>query len=922
MSRRLKRVLVGLSGLVLLLVAAALIVPLLFRDRIDALAKARLNESLDADVEWQTFDVSLLRGFPDLTVTARHVTVCNRAPFDGICLARVDELSVRLGLASLVTGAINIKGVGARRPRVQLAVHEDGVANWDITRAGPTAPDGSSSSALHIALRDYWIEDAQVTYADASSAWGWELAGLDHRGRGAFRRGQVTLDTTTHVDAASLLVRGIAYVKQARLDVDADLQIDESRRRVTLSDTEIRINDLVIGVDGSVARTDDALDLDLGWTSRKSDLTTLLSLMPATLVGDLQDVETAGTVVFTGRATGLYGEQAVPGLDVRISVQNGRLKYASLPASADQIALEATLQSQPARDWDSLIVDVARLTTRVAGHPIDARIRLGTLVSDPVLDGELRADLDLADLARVVPFTPGDTLAGHAAADVRLQGRLSALEKAPYEAFTAEGYLNLSDVVYQRRASNRGFRAAALSLTFNPRHLQLLAEGAGIGETDVTIRGRFENYLTWWLGDDVLRGTFDMSGSTVNLTGLMRTGDPAMPVSAPAGVGGVAPAASRFITIPEDVDVTIAATARRVTYGPIELGGVKGSLRLHDRRAELSNVGFGLFGGSVTLNGSYDTSDPARPAVALTYDAKLVDIQQAARQSAALQRVAPIAQAATGTFSSTLEIAARLDHLLSLDLASLTGRGTVTSESVRLDEFAPLAALARSLKLDRLESATLPRVRFSFILRDGRMITSPFEVQLDGLALRVGGSTVFATQAIDYDLTGRVPTSLFGATADQRVTEWLERDASRVPVPAFLGMTARLAGTITQPSIRLAFDDGGAASAIRGVAMAKARAEADRLLAEAEDRAQEIRGQAEQAVGRLRAEASAAAQRLLDRQDGPLAQAAARIAAGRLRQEAETQATQLISEANSRAQALVDAARQAGAEQVEAAVPK
>jgi hypothetical protein len=51
------------------------------------------------------------------------------------------------------------------------------------------------------------------------------------------------------------------------------------------------------------------------------------------------------------------------------------------------------------------------------------------------------------------------------------------------------------------------------------------------------------------------------------------------------------------------VDLTITAAARRVSYGPIELGGVRGVVRVRDRRAELQNVGFGLFGGSVVVNG-------------------------------------------------------------------------------------------------------------------------------------------------------------------------------------------------------------------------------------------------------------------------------------------------------------------------------
>jgi hypothetical protein len=349
---------------------------------------------------------------------------------------------------------------------------------------------------------------------------------------------------------------------------------------------------------------------------------------------------------------------------------------------------------------------------------------------------------------------------------------------------------------------------------------------------------------------------------------------------------------------------------------------VRGSVRLHDRRADLRDLGFGIFGGSVTVNGSYDTRAATRPAVSLSYDAKAIDIQQAARQSLVLRTVAPIALAAVGTFNSTLELTGALDSSLAIDFASLAGRGTVSSTNVRLDQFAPLASLARSLRLGQLEHAPVGDLRFTFVLREGRMITAPFEAQIGDLTLRAGGSTAFAGQAIDYDLTGRIPTSAFGDAARDRVREWLGPAAGAGVVPAFVGLTARLTGTIAQPSVALTFDAGTIANSVRGAAMAKARAEAERLLADAEGQAAGIRREAEEAAARLRAEADEAADRLLAAADTPLKRAAARLAAARVRQEAAARADQLVGAAAGRATTLVDTARRTGAERIEAASPK
>ncbi len=912
MNRRLKLLLVGLSGLVLLLVTAALAIPFLFRDRLDALLKAHVNAAVDATVDWQTLQLSFVRGFPHLRVTARGLRVCNRAPFENLCLAEIDELSARLGLFSLLSDVIDVRSVSVLRPRVRLAVREDGLANWQITRHDPAAPPGAETSALRIALREYEIAGAHVVYADRAADVGWELAGLHHRGRGDFSRSDVTLDTSTHADRANLAIKGIRYLRDARVDVDASGRMDMPAGRVTIRDADIRLNDLTLGLEGSVGRHDEGMALDVRWTSRTDDLRGVISLLPETLVGNLEGLETAGTATVSGRAAGTYGARAVPALELRLQIQNGRFKYAALPAGADQIALEGTITSAQAADWDQVVLDVPRLTARLAGHPVEGRFRLASLVSDPAMDIALKTSLDLSDLPRLVPFAAGDTLAGHAETDVRLAGRMSMLREEQFHRFTAEGYVNLRDILYRRRASNHDLHAGALSLTFNPRHVQLLADGAGIGETTVTMRGRLERYLTWWFGDDVLSGTIDVTGEAIDLAELLRRDElPADPAA------GTSP--PRMAAIPDRMDLTVTTSARRVSYGAIELGGVRGRLRVYDRRAELGNMEFGLFGGSVVVNGTYDTRDLARPSVALSYSAKGIDIQQAARQSSALRAIAPVVLAAAGTVDSTVEMTGVLGPSLTFDLASLAGRGSVSSSTIRLDRFTPLVALARSLRIGPLETATLGDVRFTFVVRDGRMITAPFDVQLGALGLRVGGSTTFAGPLLDYDITGRIPTSLFGADAANRVAEWLGPEAAGGDVPALLGLTARMTGSVGQPSIALKVDAGGAASVAQGAALARARAEAERLWSRAQNEADAIRREADEAAARLRGEADEAADRLVNGTTNPLAQAAARVAAARLRQEAATRADQLVEAAGGRAEAVLEAARREGAEQIDAA---
>src|SRR5690349_6029762 len=75
-------------------VAAALLlvlvlVPLLFRDRIAARLKAELDRSVNARLAWDGVGLSLLRDFPNATLSVDRFSVVGVAPFAGDTLAAI-----------------------------------------------------------------------------------------------------------------------------------------------------------------------------------------------------------------------------------------------------------------------------------------------------------------------------------------------------------------------------------------------------------------------------------------------------------------------------------------------------------------------------------------------------------------------------------------------------------------------------------------------------------------------------------------------------------------------------------------------------------------------------------------------------------------------------------------------------------------
>ncbi len=928
MAKWTKRILITIAVLIVLILGAAILIPILFKDKIEAAVKAEVNKNINAVVDWGEWDITILKSFPDLTVEIENVKVTNVAPFEGTDLARIAMLTATVDIKSVFGDKIDIKRIGLVKPYIHVKVLEDGTANYDIAKVDSTAsatPEDTAASAFNIGLREYWIEDGTLIYDDASLTYYMDLKGLDHKGSGDFTQDLFTLSTTTHADTANVVFDGIQYLKNVKADITADLDMDMPNMKFTFKNNEATINQLVLGFDGWLDMPADDIDMDLTWSAKKTDFGTLLSLVPAEFATDLTGVQMSGKAGFSGHVKGTYNETTMPGFGVIVDVDNGRFKYPDLPAAVENIFVDLKINSPGGSDMDNMVVDLKRFAMSMAGNPVEARMYLTTPMSDPNVDAELKANLDLASVKQVVPME--EDLKGNFTADVRMKGRMSDVEAGRYDQFQADGRMILLGMDY-RSDSLPPVGINSLYFDFSPRFLALTSFDGTLGSSNLQAKGRMDNYLQWWLKDSTLVGSFDLTANKFDINELM---GPSASTDTAATVADTS--SMSVIEVPGNIDFRMGLAVKEVIYDNLNLTNVRGGMHIHDQRIDLKDVFFNIFDGAVTMAGGYDTKDINKPRIDMRYDVRDLDIEKTVTYMDMVQKMAPIAKTCKGKFSTDLSMTATLDEHMQPDMNTLEGKGTLRTKSVRIDGFQPLVDIAKALKLQGLQNTTLQDIVFSYKFEEGKMITDPFDVKIDRMKARVGGSTAFADQAIDYDMTAKIPSDMFGAGAAAAVSGLLGKANSAIganfQVPAELDLTAKITGTIDKPIVKPVFAGGG--SSVKDVivtevkeelneqidkakeeAIARAREEAAKLVAQAQKQADDAKARARAEAARLKAEAYKAADDQVAKVTNPLAKVAAQAVAKKAKEEADKQEQRAIAEADKKADGLVEAARKRG----------
>ena len=274
-----------ITGIVLLvLIAAAFLIPVIFKKQITELVKKEINKTLIAKVDFKDVHLSLFRHFPKVSISLNELSVVGTNEFAKDTLIAAHTLEASVNLISAIKGKdIKVYGVYVESPRIHALMNKDGKANWDISRpSGDTtgSPD-ASPAAFKMNLRKYSIKNGYLVYKDETANISTEITNFDHEGSGDFTADVFTLKTKTKADNAGLMYTSIPYLNNAKAVIDADIEINNTTSKYTFKTEQIKLNDLNLNAEGFFQLVNDSTyDMDIKFKTPSNEFKDILSLIP------------------------------------------------------------------------------------------------------------------------------------------------------------------------------------------------------------------------------------------------------------------------------------------------------------------------------------------------------------------------------------------------------------------------------------------------------------------------------------------------------------------------------------------------------------------------------------------------------------------------------------------------------------------
>lgn len=750
MNRTVKKTMkiVGITlGVILLLL---LILPFAFQGKLAKLVKEEGNKMLNAQFDFRTLNISLLRNFPSASVSLEDFWLKGTGPFENDTLIQAGKLTAAVNLFSLFgDGGYDISRIIVKDTRVHAIVLEDGRPNWDVMKPSPdaeTPEDETAQETFRIKLQKLSVDNLSVVYDDRQGGVFADLSRLEADCSGDFGSDRTVVDLKMETPSLTCRTGGIPLLNKVSLEADMDVDADLAGGKFTLRENMLRLNAIQLNLDGWLAQTKQGMDMDLRLNTNEVGFKELLSLIPAIYAKDFQDLKTDGKVTLNAFARGsMEGNTKVPQFEVNLDVKDAMFRYPSLPAGVEKINISALVRNAGG-PLDATEISVAPFDFVLAGNPFSLNATVKTPVSDPDFHLTARGKLDLGKVKEVYPLDDMQ-LNGLVQADLELGGRLSMVEKEQFEQMQAKGSLrlNLMKLVLKDMPPVDIQQSV---FTFSPRYLQLSETTVNIGKNDLTLDSRFENYLGYALKGSTLKGTLNVSSNHLNLNDFMSADTTAAVAEVPADT-----AAMGVIRVPENIDFQMQAAFRELLFDKMTLTDGKGTLLVRNGTVDMRNLSFNTMGGSVTMNGAYAAPQKKQPELNAAFDMRNISFAQAYQDLGLVQQLAPIFAGLKGNFSGNLQIDTPLDATMSPVMSAVQGKGALSTKDLSLSGVKFIDQVADIVKKPSLKEIKVKDLNIDFEIKDGRVTTKPFDLKLGDYNMNLSGSTGL-DQTIDY--TGKI----------------------------------------------------------------------------------------------------------------------------------------------------------------------
>ncbi|NDV66741.1 AsmA-like C-terminal region-containing protein [Bacteroides sp. 224] len=475
------------------------------------------HEYIDAQVNCESIDITFFSTFPNLGVKLQQGSVIHHSqttastdstlqtyalPQDTLITFQHCIVSLN-PIAFLIKKQIIINQLEIKDADIYAFVDVEGKKNWDIftatTEEEKKEENKKTSQAPELNINNIRLQNINLVYDDLQQDLFLMVDSLRMRLNGNLSKAKADLDLRLRTSGFSCYHQEKTYAKSIPFSIQTQLHRDRKVKNLSIEKGSVSVGILKLNMKGMLTRGEEPLttDVDIDFDLNASSLNDLIRMIPEHISDIPSKLKGNGKILSSGKIIGKLGKEQYPPVSVSFKLADGSLRSVKHP---DKPLLEKididfyTLLDFSDKEKSSLTLN--NLYLQSSSSQITLKGAFNHLLTNPVIDAHAKANINLTQLSKDLPFTKNKFNMG-GTINFNLSGNctLEDIQSTNLGKININGNTHIKNVTFNSVEEDLSFYASLANMAFG-------------SNTSDSIRGRLQESL--------LRGNITLDSLNLN----------------------------------------------------------------------------------------------------------------------------------------------------------------------------------------------------------------------------------------------------------------------------------------------------------------------------------------------------------------------------------------------------------------------
>jgi len=477
----------------------------------------------------------------------------------------------------------------------------------------------------------------------------------------------------------------------------------------------------------------------------KADIKGAISLQTLDQALGLKDIELRGLMDTNIKADGIFSldKKLFPKTNGYINLKNGWLKTKYYPNPIQNMNLVANIINTDGT-FKSLGLKLDPFSFDFEGNPVFINADLQNF-EDVLYKVRAKGVLNVGRIYKVFA-KKGFDVSGLIMADLSLNGRQSDATKGQYSKLDNKGTLILKNIKATTEYLPKSFFIKEGNFQFENEKMWFRKFFATYGKSDFALNGYLLNTINYFIErKGTLHGKFNLNSNYILIDEFMalKEGDNSKKSIDVEYAKAENPKSSGVVIVPKNLDVELAANAKKVEFKGLGLNHLKGNASVQKGQVYLKNTSFDIVGSRMNIDARYQDESPLTANYDVALKVQDFDVQRAYKEIDMVREMATAAKNVKGIVSLDYQLKGDFDKNMKPIYPSLEGGGIVNLRDVEVKNLKMLSTVGDNIGSKAFNDPDMKGVNIETHIKNNLIHVDQFTFKVSVLRPSISGTTSF-----------------------------------------------------------------------------------------------------------------------------------------------------------------------------------